>query len=90
MSVRRCFEDWLVVLRLFITDVCKSERIVFINEVSYFIIRTYGSGALSGLILDLIIENNLKGCCFLFLAPAGGSNPAWPYPNPFPNPEGQS
>ena len=26
---------------------------------------------------------------FLFLAPAGGSNPAGPYPHPFTNPVGQ-
>ena len=32
-----------------------------------------------------IIENNFRGCSFLFLAPAGGSNPAGPYPHPFLN-----
>ena len=38
-----------------------------------------------------IIENNLGGgCLFVFLAPVGGSNPAGPYPNPFPNPAGFS
>ena len=31
-----------------------------------------------------IIENNLRGCFFLILAPVGGSNPAGPYHNPFP------
>ncbi len=33
-----------------------------------------------------IIGNNLCGCFFLFLAPAGGSNPAGPSPNLFPHP----
>ena len=37
-----------------------------------------------------IIENKFRGCFFLFLATAGGSNPAGHYPYPFPNPEGQS
>ena len=33
-----------------------------------------------------IIENNLGGVLILFLAPAGGSNLAGPYNNPYPNP----
>jgi len=37
-----------------------------------------------------IIENNLRGCFFLLLTPAGGSNPAGPYNYAFPNPAGQS
>ena len=37
-----------------------------------------------------IIENNLRGWFFLFLAPVVGCNPAGHYPNPFPNPAGQS
>ena len=40
-----------------------------------------GSGALPSKMLDLasrIIENNLERYFFLFLAPAGGSNPAVP------------
>ncbi len=37
-----------------------------------------------------IIENNFIERFFLLLAPAGGLNPASPYPNPFPNPAGQS
>ena len=42
--------------------------------------RKNGSGALSGLMLDL----GLLKMSFLFRAPVG------PYPNPFPNPAGQS
>ena len=37
-----------------------------------------------------IIENNLRGCFFLLLAPVGDSKPVGPYPSPFPNPAGQS
>ena len=37
-----------------------------------------------------IIENNLRGCNLLFLAPAGSSNPVGPYTNPLPKPAGQS
>ena len=37
-----------------------------------------------------IIENYLEGVFFLFLGPSVSSNPAGPYPNPFPNPVGQS
>ena len=41
--------------------------------------------------LDLgLLKMSLAGAFFLFLEPAGGSNPAVPYPNPFPNPAGQS
>ena len=50
---------------------------------------TCGSGALSGLMLGLGLLKIIQGGVFflLFLAPAGGSNPAaGPYLNLFPNP----
>ena len=50
-----------------------------------------GSGALPGLMLDLgLLKVSLGGGFFLFLAPAGGSILAGPYPHPYPNPAGQS
>ena len=55
------------------------------------LIKSFGSGALPGLRLDLGLLKII--CCsvlFLFLASVRGSDPARPYPNPFPNPEGQS
>ena len=36
-----------------------------------------------------IFFSKLKGV-FLILAPLGASNPAGPYPNPFPNPSGET
>ncbi len=37
-----------------------------------------------------IIENNFKGCIFLFLAPAEGPNHAGQYSYPFPNLRGKA
>ena len=51
----------------------------------------YGSGALSGLMLDLgLLKLIWREDFFLFLAPAEGSNLLGAYPNPFFNPAGQS
>ena len=47
-----------------------------------------GSGALSGLMLDPRLLKITSGG--VFIAPAGGSNHAGPYPNLFPNPAGRS
>ncbi len=38
----------------------------------------------------IIEKKKLRGVFFLFLAPAGSLATAWPYPNPFSNPAGQS
>ncbi len=60
-----------------------------ITKMIWNIIYFFGSGALPGLLLS-IIENKLWGQFLLSLAPAGGSCPSVYYPNPFPNPAGQS
>ncbi len=56
------------------------------------IIMILASGALPGALNSAfrISENNFRGCFFLFLIPAGGSNPSGPYSNHFSNPVGQS
>ncbi len=50
----------------------------------------FGSGVLPGLMLNLgLLKISLWSIFFQFLVTAGGSNPAEPYPNHFPNPAGQ-
>ncbi len=49
-----------------------------------------GSCALPGLMLDLGLLKWFEGVFFLFLTPAGSSNPAEPYPYSLYSPEGQS
>ena len=62
-----------------------------ILRFSFFLKDILGSGALPGFIAwSRIIENNLGGFFFLFLATVGGLNLAAPYRNPFPNPAGLS
>ena len=41
----------------------------------------YGSGALPGLMLDLGLLKTIWGGVLIYLATAGGSNPAEPYTN---------
>ncbi len=48
-----------------------------------------GSGSLPGEMFDLGLYIR-KGCFFPIFSPPGSPNPALPYPNPFPNPVGQS
>ena len=56
-----------------------------------FKVKQLGSGALLGLMLDLVLLKIIWEDFFLlFLAPVGAYNPAGPYPNPFPNHAGQS
>ena len=58
----------------------------FKNTSSY--VSFFGSGALSGLMLDLGLLEIIWRVFFLILAPTGGSNPSRPYPYTFPNPVG--
>ncbi len=64
--------------------VCTSD---FLSLAFFYEYWNFGSGALSGLMLD---PGLLKISFFLLLAPVGSSNPAGHYPIPFPNPAGQS
>ncbi len=69
------------------------DRALLVNlgmlELCYWF-KIFLSGALSGLMLDLGLLNSFERAFFLFLATAGGSNPAMPYPNPLPHHAGQS
>ncbi len=66
-------------------DMMSIMNISFVKNCNFPTIKV-GSGALPG----LIVENNLKGCSFLFLTPAVGSNPEGSYLNPFPKPTGKA
>jgi len=55
-----------------------------------FIKEILGSGALSGLMLDLGLLKISLGAFLPISIPCGGFNPAGLYTYPFPNPVGQS